>query len=83
MKERLQVARQLFELVVYLDESFGILGGNFCEFCFGAFAVGPPGNDVAVGEGNLDGGIARHHAQSMIAPGRKSEITSGRSMLAI
>ena len=33
----------------------------------GAFAIGPPGNDVAVRERNLDGGIAGNHTQPMVS----------------
>src|SRR5438552_9480764 len=66
-EERLQVARQLFELVVYLDESFSIPSRNLFEFRLSTLAIGPPGNDVAVRKGNLDGGIAGNHPQSVLA----------------
>ena len=68
-EKRLQVARQFFQLVVDLDKSFRILGGNLFEFRFRPFAVGPPGDDVSIGEGNLNRGIAGHHAQSVFRRG--------------
>ena len=40
-EEGLQVTRQFFELVIHFDESFRVLGGNFFELRFSAFAIGP------------------------------------------
>ena len=64
-EKRLQVARQFFQAVVNLDESFCVLCGDLLEFRLGSFAVCPPGDDVSVGEGNLNRRIAGDHAQAV------------------
>ena len=66
-EEGLQVAREFFQPIIDFDESVRIFRGNLFKFSPGSFAIGPPGNDMAIRKRHLDGGIARNHAQSIIA----------------
>ena len=65
-KKRLQVSRQLFQLIVDLHESRCIFGGYLGEFLPRPFTIGPPRNDVAVGKGNLNRRITGNHPQAVI-----------------
>ena len=82
-KKWLQVARQFLELIVDADERLGVLRGDTCRILSRLVAIGPPGHHSAIGEGDLDRGIARNHAQSVFGQAARSRITSGRSMLAM
>src|SRR5208337_1307854 len=65
-KKWLQIASQFLEAIVDADESFSVFGRNLAEFFDHLLARRPPGNETAVRERNLERGIARHHAESMI-----------------
>ena len=66
-KKRLQIARQLLELVIHPHKCFAILRRNLAELCLCTFAVRPPGNHLPIQERDLDGRIARNHPQAELA----------------
>src|ERR1700733_8232203 len=67
-KERLQVSRQLLQLIVDLHESRCIFGGYLGELLPRPFTIGPPRNDVAVGKGKLKSRITRKKSPAVVGP---------------
>src|SRR5579871_12846 len=65
-EKRLQVARKLFQLVIYLDKTRSVPGGNPGKLLPCALPLCPPGHDVAVWEWHLDRGITGNHAQAVV-----------------
>ncbi len=65
-KKRLQITRQLLQLIVDLDKPRRILRGYLSKLRFRPFTIHPPRNHLSIGEGNLNCRIARNHAQPMI-----------------
>src|ERR1700751_1972 len=63
-KEWLQVARELFQLIIDLRKPYGILARVLPKFCDGTLAVHPPGDDSTVRARDLHGRITGQHSQS-------------------
>lgn len=65
-KEWLQIASQFLQLLIDPDESFRIFLGYFRKLLLRSIAVGPPGDHLPIGKGNLDRRITGDHPQAII-----------------
>ena len=62
-KKWLQIARQLFQLVIDTDKCLSVLCRNLAEFVFRPLTIRPPRNHLSIRKRNLNCRIAGNHPQ--------------------
>ncbi len=64
-EERLQVASQLFQVLIHAEEGIGVFTAEAGQFCVCLAFIAPPGQDASFGQSDLQPGIGGDHFQAV------------------